>query len=94
MKARTESNSSQLSERSNVFTSAPIAEKPITNHIKNLNHKPLNCNYENEIESSSQAESLGEYTKSGYHPVFLGEKYCNQKYEVIQKLGWGTFSTV
>ena len=26
--------------------------------------------------------------------MYLGEKFCNGKYTVIQKLGWGTFSTV
>ena len=30
----------------------------------------------------------------GYHPVRVGEKYCNGRYTVLQKLGWGHFSTV
>lgn len=30
----------------------------------------------------------------GYHPVFIGEKFNNGRYIVLQKLGWGHFSTV
>jgi hypothetical protein len=44
--------------------------------------------------SCSDAESIQEYAKHGFHPVYLGETFCNGKYETIQKLGWGTFSTV
>ena len=46
-----------------------------------------------EYESSYQAEKIEEYKKDGYHPVQLGENFNNQ-YKVIQKLGYGTFSTV
>ena len=30
----------------------------------------------------------------GYHPVFVGEEYCQHRYRIIEKLGWGHFSTV
>lgn len=30
----------------------------------------------------------------GYHPVYIGEKFNNGRYTVLQKLGWGHFSTV
>lgn len=30
----------------------------------------------------------------GYHPVHIGETYKNGQYTVLQKLGWGHFSTV
>lgn len=30
----------------------------------------------------------------GYHPVRIGERYKNGRYTVLQKLGWGHFSTV
>lgn len=30
----------------------------------------------------------------GYHPVSIGERYKNGRYVVLQKLGWGHFSTV
>ncbi|KAK9795228.1 hypothetical protein WJX73_007151 [Symbiochloris irregularis] len=44
--------------------------------------------------SDSEDEGLEGYKKGGYHPVRLGEKYCNGRYTVLQKLGWGHFSTV
>lgn len=30
----------------------------------------------------------------GYHPVRVGEKYKQNRYVVLKKLGWGHFSTV
>ncbi len=30
----------------------------------------------------------------GYHPVRIGEKFKDGRYVVMQKLGWGHFSTV
>ena len=44
-------------------------------------------------DSDSDAESLDEYTKDGYHPVHVGET-LNERYRVMKKLGWGAFSTV
>lgn len=34
------------------------------------------------------------YRKGGYHPVRIGEQYNQGRYTVLQKLGWGHFSTV
>ena len=39
------------------------------------------------------AESPDRYQLGGYHPVHLGEVY-HQRYRVIHKLGFGTYSTV
>ena len=36
---------------------------------------------------------MEDYKVGGYHPVHIGEVYLN-RYMVIQKLGWGHFSTV
>jgi len=33
------------------------------------------------------------YLPGGYHPVHLGDVYC-ERYKVINKLGYGTYSTV
>ena len=44
-------------------------------------------------DSDSDAESLDEYAKDGYHPVHVGET-LNERYRVMKKLGWGAFSTV
>ena len=38
-------------------------------------------------------ESPNRYRPGGYHPVHLGDVYC-QRYRVIHKLGFGTYSTV
>ena len=32
--------------------------------------------------------------EGGYHPVAIGERYRDGRYIVLQKLGWGHFSTV
>jgi hypothetical protein len=45
-------------------------------------------------EDASDAEDLEDYKVDGYHPVTLGESFCNGRYTIIQKLGWGHFSTV
>ena len=34
------------------------------------------------------------FSTGGYHPVEIGEKYKEGRYEVQKKLGWGHFSTV
>ena len=49
-----------------------------------------------EIEEAyeSDCEDIKDYGVDGYHAVYLGEKFKNGRYQVIQKLGWGHFSTV
>lgn len=44
--------------------------------------------------TDSDNESRASYRKGGYHPVRVGEKFKNGQYTVLQKLGWGHFSTV
>ncbi|KAL9123837.1 MAG: hypothetical protein Q9217_006775 [Psora testacea] len=39
-------------------------------------------------------EDLERYGPGGYHPICLGDKFCAGRYEVIYKLGYGSFSTV
>lgn len=41
----------------------------------------------------SEDEGIEDYVVGGYHPVHVGEVLLN-RYVVIQKLGWGHFSTV
>jgi serine/threonine-protein kinase SRPK3 len=38
-------------------------------------------------------EGPDRYQPGGYHPIYLGDVYC-QRYRVIHKLGFGTYSTV
>jgi hypothetical protein len=54
-----------------------------------------------EFENYSGNEEFDDYKPEGYHPVIIGkvclkegESFFNGKYTVIQKLGWGYFSTV
>ena len=42
---------------------------------------------------NSEDEGIEDYVKGGYHPVFRGE-VLNGRYVILQKLGWGHFSTV
>jgi len=39
-------------------------------------------------------ENLEAYRSGGYHPIQLGDELSNERYHVIHKLGYGTFSTV
>ncbi|KAI9297832.1 kinase-like protein [Neoconidiobolus thromboides FSU 785] len=44
--------------------------------------------------SSPDEEDLEDYKKGGYHPVNIGDKFNNNRYVILRKLGWGHFSTV
>jgi len=48
---------------------------------------------DNEFEPTDNAEEFEDYKPEGYHPVELGEVF-NSRYQIVQKLGWGYFSTV
>lgn len=45
------------------------------------------------IDDSSEDEGLPDYKIGGYHPVHVGEVMLG-RYVIVQKLGWGHFSTV
>lgn len=44
-------------------------------------------------QDSSEDEGMPDYKIGGYHPVHVGELLLD-RYVIIQKLGWGHFSTV
>jgi len=44
-------------------------------------------------ENDSEDEGVQDYKIGGYHPVHIGES-VNGRYVIIQKIGWGHFSTV
>ena len=44
-------------------------------------------------ENDSEDEGIEDYKEGGYHPVFVGECLIG-RYVILQKLGWGHFSTV
>lgn len=43
---------------------------------------------------TSESEDAEDYKKGGYHVVRIGETFKDGRYRVLQKLGWGHFSTV
>lgn len=43
---------------------------------------------------SEEEEDEADYKPGGYHPVKLGDKLQQGRYQIIRKLGWGHFSTV
>jgi len=45
------------------------------------------------VISATGEEGVNDYRPGGYHPVALGDLFLN-RYLVVQKLGWGHFSTV
>ena len=42
----------------------------------------------------AEDEGLDGYKRGGYHPVYIGDKYNHGRYVVVNKVGWGHFSTV
>ena len=43
--------------------------------------------------STDEDEGTDGYKRGGYHPVSIGERYNDDRYVVVKKLGWGHFST-
>ncbi len=39
-------------------------------------------------------ENIERYRVGGYHPIQLGDQFSHGRYQVIHKLGYGSFSTV
>ncbi len=74
---------------------SPLAhQKPV--YTTQLNRSPSSSPSSGEDAETNTAdeEDSEDYCKGGYHPVQVGEQYHNGRYTVIQKLGWGHFSTV
>lgn len=68
--------------------------KAVEIYKKNSNEKDEEY-LSSDIEDYSNEEDEGKegYRKGGYHPVKIGEIF-HDRYKVVQKLGWGHFSTV
>ncbi|KAL9623411.1 MAG: hypothetical protein Q9160_002304 [Pyrenula sp. 1 TL-2023] len=41
-----------------------------------------------------EVEDLEDYQIGGYHPTHIGDRYLDGRYEIVHKLGYGTYSTV
>ena len=44
--------------------------------------------------SGDEDEDPRDYRRGGYHPVKIGDRFSDDRYTVLAKLGWGHFSTV
>ena len=77
----------QSSQRIDIFSYSSMASPSITPHTSPEFTGPKYGWHE-------CVESLERYGPGGYHPVHLGDKFSNGRYEVIHKLGYGGYSTV
>jgi serine/threonine-protein kinase SRPK3 len=59
---------------------------------QNYNEQPVYPAKYTDSENSED-EGMEDYKVGGYHPVHVGEVYLH-RYLIMQKLGWGHFSTV
>ena len=54
---------------------------------------PMNLSVRDFLFAGPEVESPNRYQLGGYHPVHIGD-FVHERYRVIHKLGFGTFSTV
>ena len=67
--------------------------EPLINQFPDLDKIGIIADEFDRNSSYSEDEGIEDYKKGGYHPVFIGE-ILNGRYVILQKLGWGHFSTV
>lgn len=48
-----------------------------------MHPSPVSYNYIDEVER------LEYYVQGGYHPVMLGDTFCEDRYTIVHKLGFG-----
>ena len=71
-------------------------DEPHRDQVGDPSFKPLKDVIEDayfDDQDSSEDEGMPDYKIGGYHPVHVGEILLD-RYIIIQKLGWGHFSTV
>lgn len=66
-------------------------QPPDPDKLVYYNQKPMNSPHFTD-DDNSEDEGLSDYKVSGYHPVHVGEVLL-ERYIIMQKLGWGHFST-
>ena len=49
---------------------------------------------ENTYHPEADVEFLENYVPGGYHPTLIGDAFCNGRYVVVHKLGFGGYSTI
>jgi serine/threonine protein kinase len=42
----------------------------------------------------ADVEYFEDYVPGGYHPTLIGDTFCNGRYTVVHKLGYGGYSTI
>ena len=77
----------EISQKNNIEFDEPIDP----NKIKYYNSEPVNSPKYTDSDDSED-EGLTDYKVNGYHPVHVGEVLL-ERYIIIQKLGYGHFST-
>jgi len=93
-------------EEESEISSPIVSRKQSENHKSKQNTKeekkqPVYQNYNEQPvypakysdSDNSEDEGMEDYKVGGYHPVHVGEVYLH-RYLIMQKLGWGHFSTV
>ena len=70
-----------------------FVDEPLDSIYPDLDKVGLLADEFDKNSTYSEDEGIEDYKKGGYHPVFIGE-ILNGRYVILQKLGWGHFSTV
>ncbi|CAD8101659.1 unnamed protein product [Paramecium sonneborni] len=88
----------QVLQDSNLIESQvlqPVCQMATSQYMTQSMQKPKKMELFHQLddEHDSEDEGIEDYKIGGYHPVHVGEILQN-RYVVIQKLGWGHFSTV
>ncbi|PWW72971.1 kinase-like protein [Tuber magnatum] len=76
------------------ITTTPPNETPTSATSTNSRVSSSSRTGEEDEGNTADEEDYEDYCKGGYHPVTVGEKFKDGRYEVLRKLGWGHFSTV
>lgn len=77
----------QLNNRRIISLSPPPMDQKINSSLPSEGQGPA-------YALNEAVESLEDYGPGGYHPIHLGDTFSAGRYEVICKLGYGSYSTV
>eukprot|EP00051_Salpingoeca_urceolata_P009330 m.113643 g.113643 ORF g.113643 m.113643 type:complete len:719 (-) comp16254_c5_seq1:1509-3665(-) len=66
---------------------------PLTRKLSVVSPTSRRVEEDDDSSQSEDEEDAADYKRGGYHPVKVGDTFRG-RYRVIQKLGWGHFSTV
>jgi serine/threonine-protein kinase SRPK3 len=65
-----------------------------TIHRGDRDSKSADSDVDDEDDDGEEEESIEDYRKGGYHPVYAGDRLKSGRYHIVRKIGWGHFSTV